>query len=117
MDCTRYDITNTLVFLRLWGVIKEQERKIASGDASQYMIFTPVTKSQLSRVDRKRGSFRVSLRFMYCGLEKVLVVKLMPSSITISRLPQMGLSAFDIFFSWKYKVYRQHQFKGSGFCI
>lgn len=88
--------------------IKEQERKIASGDASQYMIFTPVTKSQLSRIDRKRGSFQTSLRFMYCGLEKVLVVKLMPSqahekahlifsSIIISRLPQMGLSAFDIF--------------------
>lgn len=59
--------------------IKEQERKIASGDASQYIILTPVTESQLSRIDRKRGSFRKSLRFMYYGLEKVLVVKLMPS--------------------------------------
>lgn len=47
---------------------------------------------------------------MYCGLEKVLVVKLMPSqtyekahlifssiAIIMNRLPQMGLSAFDIF--------------------
>ncbi|KAG0644712.1 hypothetical protein HOY80DRAFT_878111 [Tuber brumale] len=63
---------------------------LRGGTGGHYVVFSPVTKYQLSRIDEVRDDRYNQLRFMYLNHAQALIVRIMPGGVSEIAARELG---------------------------
>ncbi|KAG0644329.1 hypothetical protein HOY80DRAFT_941305 [Tuber brumale] len=63
---------------------------LGAGRGGHYVILSPVTKYQLSRIDKVRDDRYKQLRFMYLNQPQVLIVRIIPDGVSEIAARELG---------------------------